>query len=347
MTHHTPRVSIVTSAHWGGDARLNRHVRYLRQAGIEATLYSHADGPRLRAIVTALRQIATKPVEMVILPDPELFFLGSALARLRGVRPIIDIHEDYGRVAHSRDWVPRPARGLVGLIARVSTRIGRAVAADVIAAAPDIAGAGDVVVMNLPDPGPMDRLATAPLGEHRVVYVGDVTRSRGAMEMIEVLGALGPPFELRVIGRVDDSLRLAMVNAAQAHGVKDRVRFEGRLPVDQAWELAAGAVAGLSLLHDLPAYRNAVATKLWEYLAAGIPPVVTDLPGQASVVRQVDHRLVCASPQAAAEAIRLLKDQSHLRSEIVSRGMDLARETWHVYRPDLALLGVVSPDRSQ
>lgn len=346
MNRNPQTVSIVTTAHWERDARLNRHTRYLSQIGVKATVLSYAEKPRLRALIAVLRQVASKPATTVILPDPETYLLGSIIARARGIRTIIDIHEDYTRVAHGRDWVPRPARSIVALIARIMVRMGRMAAADVIVAAPDIARSGDVIVMNLPDPALMSRLAEVPVDDRSVVYVGDVTRPRGALEMIRVLGALDPHFELRIVGRVNDSLRSSMIAEAQALGVSGRIRFEGRLPLEEAWERAAGSVAGLNLLHDLPAYRTAVATKLWEYLAAGIPPIVTDLPGQASLVSQIDHRLVCTSPKEAAQAIELLAAEPQLRSEIVSRGVDLVRETWDGSRPDVALQDVVSPGRS-
>ena len=54
----------------------------------------------------------------------------------------------------------------------------------------------------------------------------------------------------------------------------------------QAWALGAGAWAGLLLLAPTPAFVEAVPSKLYEYLACGLPVVTTDLPRSAALVRQ-------------------------------------------------------------
>ena len=70
-------VAIVTTAHWSGDPRLNRHVRYLKQAGHRARLISFAGTPRLMAMLKALRAIATSSSTHVLLPDPDLFLAAA------------------------------------------------------------------------------------------------------------------------------------------------------------------------------------------------------------------------------------------------------------------------------
>ena len=43
----------------------------------------------------------------------------------------------------------------------------------------------------------------------------------------------------------------------------------------------------LSLLHDLPNYRESLPTKLLEYLAMGVPVVASDLPASRRVLGEV------------------------------------------------------------
>jgi glycosyltransferase involved in cell wall biosynthesis len=81
------------------------------------------------------------------------------------------------------------------------------------------------------------------------------------------------------------------------------VRFHGRRPPQEAWSLAAGAWAGLSLLEATPAFVAAVPSKLYEYLACGLAAVVSPLPRQADLVRESGAGEIAASSREAAEIL--------------------------------------------
>ena len=343
MTRDELDVAVISSSHWNGDPRLNRHARYIEQSGKKATFTSTVSrGSRIQATIHALREIRNTPADVVILPDPELFLFGSLAARFAGKKPVIDIHEDYAKAAAARVWIPEPLRPVLGLFSRLLVTLGRILAWRVVVAAPELARYGDIVVVNVPNPR-MFVSTTSRSTSSQLVYVGDVTIARGALEMVEVLGNLDTRFELFIIGRVEDETERAMSHRASQLGVTDRLTLTGRLPHDEAWRLAADSSAGLSLLQPVPAYQQAVATKLWEYMAAGIPPIVSDLPGQAAVVRQIHADLVCTSPgDVAAIATRLEQDRQ-FRESIVSIGIELVSQKWTDVRPDLAIQEAVAP----
>jgi len=56
------------------------------------------------------------------------------------------------------------------------------------------------------------------------------------------------------------------------------VEWYGPLPNPAAMELVRGAVAGLSLLGNHPNYVHSRPTKIVEYMAHGVPAIVTPLP---------------------------------------------------------------------
>ena len=343
MALRDPDVAIVSSAHWSGDPRLNRHVRYIEQAGSKATFTSTAgQGSRIQAAIRALLEIRNTSAAVVILPDPELFLFGSLAARLARKKPVIDIHEDYAKAAAERTWIPEALRPVLGLFSRLLVRLGRILAWRVVAAAPELARYGDIVVVNVPSP---DEFAstTSSSSSSQLVYVGDVTIARGALEMVEVLGNVDTRFELLIIGHADYQTESIMRHRAAQLGVTDRLTLAGRLSHDEAWSLAAGSSAGLSLLQPVPAYQQAVATKLWEYMAAGLPPIVSDLPGQAVVVGRIHPDLVCTSPgDVAAIATRLEQDRQ-FRESIVSTGIEMVSQKWIDVRPDRAIQEAVAP----
>ena len=333
-------VSIITSAHWDGDPRLNRHIRYLQEAGVNTQLIGLASihPSRLRSVFAALSAVWRAGSRVTILPDPELFVLGSLIARARGSKAVIDIHEDYGLVSASRAWIPNWARPLVRFTAILNDRLGRMVANQTIVAAEELTAPRGKLVANIPDPSDF-QTETAPLQQPRVVYVGDVTEPRGALEMAR-LSALVPGLEVMLIGRVTENLKARMSSLA---GAGSELRIVGQVPHDQAWAFARGSLAGLSLLGPFPAYRWAVATKLWEYCASGIPPLVTDLPGQRKFVSQIDPALCCSDLNEVASVLTRLRDDPTWRTGLSIRARDLAIRAWDEARPDKALYEAVVP----
>lgn len=336
-----PETLIVTSAHWVGDARLNRHLRFLGEAGHPCRLISTSDKPRVLAMASAMRIIATSPAAIVILPDPELFLLGSLGARLSGKKAVIDIHENYAKTAAERPWIPGWARPIVAAIASLAVALGRQVAWRVLVAAPELARRGDYLVSHAQDPSEYQPISGPP--SPRLVYIGEVSPARGAFEMVELLSLLDPKFELLIVGRARSETEAGIEELAKRLGVSDRVHLMGRLTHEEAWLAASDALAGLNLLRPAPAYREAVATKIFEYMAAGLPPVVSDLPGQAAVVSVVHPDLVCSTTKEAASIVTQIWQAPELREEMVARGRELVSTRWREDRPDLALQRAVSP----
>ena len=336
-------VLILTTAHWHGDARLNRHREYLSDGGFEVSIESYRHLPRPLAIVRVLSRILTRRPKTVILPDPETFFLGGLIGRMAGKRVVIDIHEDYPLVAASRTWIAPWARPAVGLMARFAVRAGRAVAHATVVAAGHLAAEGDLVVGNLPRP---DSMSVSGLkNPSQLVYVGDITIARGAVAMIETIAGAPEPLSLLLVGPCSPNTVTALKETIRDLDVGSRVTFAGQLAHKEAWSLAAGSLAGLNLLEPHPAYVDAVGTKVWEYMAVGLPPIVSDLAGIRSVVEQIDVSLVCADIEAVVATAQRLKVDETWREQLVERGRQLVEEKWSASRPDLRLRRAISPGR--
>ncbi len=133
---------------------------------------------------------------------------------------------------------------------------------------------------------------------------------------------------LDIVGPVApaDAERLADELAVRQLG--DRVRLHGRLAPREAWRLAEGAWCGLVLLDDTPAFRDALPSKLYEYLGCGLAVIVTDLPRQAALVDEARvGRVVPAGPGAGKAAGEVLRSWSGEPTQL-----DAAREAARAWR---------------
>ncbi len=99
--------------------------------------------------------------------------------------------------------------------------------------------------------------------------------------------------------------------AASERGIAHAVKILGRVPFEQIGEYLGRASVGWVTWQAVPKNQKNVPTKLFEYMAYGLPVVSSDLPSTRVFVEpEVNGVLVeAADPSAhAAALIRLLDD---------------------------------------
>ncbi|WUD71857.1 glycosyltransferase [Streptomyces sp. NBC_00510] len=303
--------------------------------GVEGVDLPRATGRDRRAAVRAARRLLVRrgsTVDAVLLHDPELLLaLPRALRhwhRTGTRRPAVvwDVHEDTAAALTMKGWVPRPLRPPLRLVVRAAElaaerHLHLLLAEDAYQrrfrrAHPVVPNL--VTVPTDPPPAP---------GDDRVVYLGQLSRARGAEELVAMARLLAPDVHVELIGAADGDVR-ALLAAADRDGA---LRWHGFLPNDAALGRLRGALAGVSLLRDEANYRHSRPTKVVEYMAYGIPVVSTPNPLAAELVRGHDCGLLVpfGDPAAAADAVRRLRDDPELRRAMGARGHAAARGGLH------------------
>jgi glycosyltransferase involved in cell wall biosynthesis len=336
-----PDLTIATSGHDVADARLHREVEALTRQQLTVELLGlgdPSDAPAVTALRTWRRSGPAGRLSLALtLPwrargrvlmtlDPDLVPAAWLCTRLRRRPLVVDVHEDYQAVLADRSW----ARSGVGLAARAVVML-----ANTLAARADLTILADghvppkdsrrpLVLQNMPDRvGTASRDALDP--RPRALYVGDVRRSRGLWTMLAALEQ-APGWSLDVVGPVE-SADAALLSGWQEHSpAADRVQFHGRRPPRDAWALASGAWAGLVLLDDTPAFRAAVPSKLYEYLAAGIPVIATPLPRVEKVITESGAGVIVSDAAEAAGVLRAWSEDPILVSTLQREARAWARQ---------------------
>ena len=287
-----------------------------------ATVRTWSRGGLLARGVRALTLPWRATGRVLLVLDPDVAATGLVAARLRGRRLVADVHEDYAALLRDRAW----ARGPAGLVARVVVALATRAAAraDLTVVADDhVPPQADavrrrLVVRNVPSlrhvRGDDAAATTAPPsadGALRAVYVGDVRTSRGLRTMVEAVAA-APGWELDLVGPVAAADAGWLAERLAAADVAGRVRAHGRRDPAASWTLARGADVGLVVLEDTPAFREAMPTKLGEYLAAGLAVIGTPLPRVAAVIERTGAGAVVDGPDAAAQVLRRWAERPEL-----------------------------------
>ena len=318
MTGTGPQVSVLSSGHDVADARLHRLVAALHRGGLSVEVRGLgvvADGPPGATVHAAPRGSARRRlVRAAVLPwqargqvlltlDPDLV-PSAAARRLLGRRLVVDVHEDYAAMLDDRSW----ATGATAVAARTLVRLATALAAraDLTLVAddhvPPVTARRRLVVRNRPDlrmlpaPAPPDSVP-------RAVYIGDLRTSRGLRMMVDAVAA-APPWRLDLVGPVMQQDQAWLLERLASEGLGQRVVLHPRMPPERAWRVAAGAWLGLAVLHDTPAFRAAMPSKLAEYLACGVPVAVSPLPRLVKFIDDTGAGVVVDGAESLAATMR-------------------------------------------
>ena len=134
-----------------------------------------------------------------------------------------------------------------------------------------------------------------------LLYQGCVNKGRGVDWAIDALEFL-PHCRLVVAGWGD--LLEEMKSYAAEKPWSDRVEFLGRLMPEELELLTPQASVGLVMLEDMGlSYHFALPNRIGDFVAAGVPMVVSDLPEMAAVVRRFGIGEVIENGKTNAEAL--------------------------------------------
>jgi len=151
-----------------------------------------------------------------------------------------------------------------------------------------------------------------------LVYVGRIDKRRGVETVVRALPSL-PAVHLAVVAPPDRKPRIELTGVAADLGVADRVQILDYVDSRSVTWYISTATAGVSPLEHNPAHHQDLATKVREYLQAGLPVVGSDVRTQARFLTETGvgtvHR--AGDPDDCARAIsQVLEDPQSFRSAI-------------------------------
>ncbi len=288
-----PEILVLTTVHQPDDTRIReRLIRTLESLGTisyatkepgptdrSGLEWIRLRGGRLRRNLAAIGLLLGRKWDLAVLHDPETIPAG-VLARLRRTSVVFDVHEDLPAQIDSKTWAPGWARPPLRFLSKCLYRLAdRSMRLTLAEPGYQRMFKGKLPVFpNHPRsdsfPGPRSD------GDGSAIYVGDVTVARGLDDAVTACALASVP--LVIVGRVDPGLRPRLETS------NPTPELTGPIPNPEALELIGRSSVGLSLLRDLPNYRNSLPTKTLEYLAMGVPVVATDLPGTRAVLEDLD-----------------------------------------------------------
>jgi glycosyltransferase involved in cell wall biosynthesis len=279
--------------------------------------------------------------------DPELLFVVPLLSRRTGRPTIYDVHEAYPDFFAVKDYLPALIRYPMAWAFRlVEPRL--AGLHDALVFADDFTPEAfrgvrrpKAVLPNFPAADLVGagarELSTVAYRQPIVLYLGGLERNRGSRLMIEAFAAVHarrPDARLLHVGHfMPPELEREVLRRAAGLGITEAVQCVGRVPFAEVGDYLARASLGWVTWQPYSKNQKNVPTKLFEYMAYGLPVVSSDLNTTRPFVEDgVTGSLVEATdPNAHAEAIIRLLDDREGAARMGRRGREMVLEkyNWH------------------
>jgi glycosyltransferase involved in cell wall biosynthesis len=165
-----------------------------------------------------------------------------------------------------------------------------------------------------------------------IIYQGALNTGRGIEKLIDAMQYI-PGYNLVIAGH--GTIKEDLIKTANLSNCSDRIHFTGRLDFSCLKALTKKAKLGFSLEEDLGLnYRFALPNKLFDYLQAGIPVLVSDLPEMHNIIEQSKCG-ECIAPDAdsktLAKHIRKILEDSNLYEDLKANSQKAGTQyTWEI-----------------
>lgn len=277
--------------------------------------------------------------EIMVANDLDTLLANYLAAKLKGARLVYDTHEYFTEVPElihrprTRNIWLRLEKWLFPKLKTVYT-----VNSSIAEIYKEKYGVEVRVIKNVPL---RQKISQSLSKENVLIYQGALNLGRGIQLMIDAMEYL-PDCVLWIFGGGD--LEQELKEHAAAKAWKNRVIFHGRYPFEQLFERTCQAKLGFSLEEDLGAnYHFASPNKVYDYIQAGVPVLVSDLPemrrtAEAFGVGEVLDDEERNPKKLAARVVGMLANEEKYQSYVQNCMLAAAELNWEKEKKKLLSL---------
>jgi len=299
---------------------------------------------RIKTILIVLFRALKSKAQIYHFHDPELMIVGILL-RFFGKNVIYDVHEDYPKAMLSKEWIPiylrYPLSYIIHLLEWLTSTI---FSHFIIIAWPKIADHFSknktILIQNFPILQELVFEHSTPYINRppKLIYLGSISRIRGIIENIKALKYIkNKECRLALIGLFDEvELEKECKNI---DGWKN-VDYLGWQDREQVRALLDNSRIGLVLFQPHPNHMNAHPNKLFEYMSAEIPVIVSNFPLWRQIVEDAQCGLLVdpLKPKEIAKAIDWLLEHPEEAEQMGKNGRKAVVENYNWENEEKKLL---------
>lgn len=296
----------------------------------------------LTSIIQAFIQARKVNANIYHLHDPELVWMGLLL-RLTGKKVIMDVHENNAAAILSRPYMTNNfSKKLLSSIIKFVEGITLPFFSGIVTARPDISALfpklNPVTLRNFPILPNYSEIPNLEIEKSKkaVIYVGGTSEIRGTLQLIEAFHYTKNA-ELWILGPFESDEFKKKCESCKGWS---NVKYLGTVEADKIFAYIKAADIGIITFLPKPNHLTTLATKPFEYMACGLPIIMSDFEywksffGEASLYVDPEDSLAIANivDSLAGDPEKLLNMKQH--------NIKLAAEeyNWQIERENLLKL---------
>lgn len=357
MTERVRESIHLTTTHRPFDTRVyQKECRALAEAGFKVTLIvPHVqdeirDNVQIRAVPLPqtgkerLKKTARLVYRAALKENPNaVFHFHDAellpfmiLLKLKGRTVIYDAHEDTPQQVKYQHWIPKWLRPPISLLMHILESAGNVVFDRLIAAEPVVASRFSAhktaTIHNYPLLDEFNSVQALPYTERPfdVAYAGGISAVRGIREMITAMEILQDRqlARLQLAGAFFPATLEAEVKSMSGWKTVDYSGWVSRESIAQTF---SNVRAGLVILYPTQKYLDSYPTKLFEYMAAGLPVIASDFRQFRTLVEDIGCVLFVdpKDARALANAIQWIFDHPEEAEAMGQRGKQAVQDRFN------------------
>jgi glycosyltransferase involved in cell wall biosynthesis len=270
--------------------------------------------------------------------DPELIPVGLLL-KVLGYKVIYDAHEDTPRsLLGGRDYIPNSLSKATSCLIETIENLAAKHFSAVIAATPAIERrfknllSNSCNINNYPFINELQALSVPTWAnrEFAVAYAGVIDWGRGLREMVQAMGLISKRLavRLKLAGNFPSEQARLIATDLSGWSCVDEMGYLRRRELSC---MLSTVRAGLVLFHPSPNHLEALPTKMFEYMSAGIPVIASNFPLWKKIIQEEKCGLCCdpLKPEEIAQAIHWIFDHPDQAQKMGERGRRAVMEKYN------------------
>lgn len=357
------KICMVTSIHPDFDARIYKMASCIAENGYDIDLVcpwnidpGKKDGihflpfkkvdkrsRRYKNYSSIWKLIHSKEYDIYHFHDLDLLPVFMLFKLLRNKHVIYDMHENYPEEMLSKPYLPSYLKPFVAAGVHLLEWTGIRLIKNMVIVEEGQAeryggkGINAILVRNFASKKIADeRLDNYSQRENAVIFTGSHYESNGSLLFLEIARIVcgrKPDVRFYCINRFgnNESLRQEMHRRIQEYGLENSVRFLPNVRPQAVMEHLNIAKIALAPTLDLPRHRKAIPNKLFEYMAAGVPVVASNLPYNKQFIQDTGCGYIAdpSNPEDFAEKVLCLIENSELACEMSLKGIETFNATFN------------------
>lgn len=165
-------------------------------------------------------------------------------------------------------------------------------------------------------------------------YIGIILENRGILQIITsvyLLKQRGQEYNFHCVGELYSDLNAKIIALPYYNEIKGQIHFYGRYSLEDGYRLAANCSIGLCIIWPMKNSTDSYPTKLFEYMAIGLPVITSSFPLYREVI-EANNCGFCVdpfSPVEIADAIESINSNVEKSAHMARNGKVAAENNYN------------------